>query len=302
MSDLAAFLVAKEAAGCAPTTLHWYEMFVGQFLDWSAVMKMPIKKPETVEAFLATLRKRDLSAYTISGCYRALSVYFNWLVQRRGLRVSPLAAVQAPKLPKSRRRHVSPAQYAALYASIDGDSWFDHRDRAILLTLYYSGLRANELLALKWADLDRHHHLLKVNAGKGGDDRDVPFVPAMLAELDGYAAVRPPTSSQRIFVAAGKRPDVVAGPLSYDGLKQMMRRRCNAAGLPRLGLHPFRHGFAMLFLNEGEMELAVVSKAMGHSSVEVTRRFYADYSTNSIRARYGDALANIQSKNKLGNS
>lgn len=293
-NHLGAFLVAKEAAGCAPATLHWYEMFVSQFLDWSEEMKLPIKKPETVEAFLATLRKRDLSAYTISGCYRALSVYFNWLVQRRGLRVSPLVAVQAPRLPKQRKRHVSAAQFDALYSSIDGDTWFDYRDRAILLTLYYSGLRANELLSLKLDDVDRSRHLLKVNAGKGNEDRDVPFIPVMLTQLDGYIAVRPVTNSQRLFVAAGKRPDVVQGPLSYDGLKQMMRRRCAAAGLPRLGLHPFRHGFAMLFLNEGEMDLAVVSKTLGHSSVEVTRKFYADFTTTTLRTKYGQALAHIQ--------
>lgn len=294
MSDLAAFLVAKRAAGLSPATLHWYEKFIRRYLDWSVSRQLPNKKPETVEAWLASLREQMLSAFTVSGCYRCLSVYFKWLVRRGRLSASPMAQVQPPRLPKRRKRHVTASEFRKLYKSISGASWCDHRDRAILLILMYSGLRANELLALRPEHIDYTSELLHIVAGKGGQDRDVPFTTGVADQLRAYLAARPPYQGQRLFVACAGRLDTVRGPLTYGGLRQMMRRRCQAAGVPTINLHAFRHGYAMLFLNDGGMELGLVSQTMGHSSVEVTRRFYAEYATATMRDRYHNALDKIE--------
>jgi site-specific recombinase XerD len=292
-TDLASFLLAKDAAGLSRNTLHWYEMFVRRYLDWSDVHKAPIKKPETVEAFLASLRKRNLSAFTISGCYRALSVYYKWLVQRGKLHHSPLSQVQAPRTPKQRKRNVSATQFQNLYDSITGHSWIDYRDRAALLILFYSGLRANELLGLRVAGIDYERRILHVMAGKGGADRDVPFIHAAADQLRDYLCSRPASDEPYLFLAGNRHLTEAIGPLTYSGLTQMVRRRCARLGIPRINLHSFRHGYAMLFLNEGGMELGAVSQTMGHSSVEVTRRFYADYATVALRERYDEALTHM---------
>lgn len=292
-TDLSAFLLAKQAAGLSSNTLAWYEMFVRNFIDWSTARSQPIKKPETVEAFLASLRQRNLSAFTISGCYRALSVYFKWLVQRGKLPQSPIAQVQPPRTPKSRKRNVTASQFQRLYTSICGETWLDYRDRAALLILFYSGLRANELLGLRLDSIDYTHRLLHVVTGKGGTDRDVPFTTEAADQLRAYLADRPPSDSRSLFLAGNRHRTLAVGPLTYSGLTQMVRRRCARIGIPRISLHSFRHGYAMLFLNEGGMELGAVSQTMGHSSVDVTRRFYADFSTSALRQRYDNALANI---------
>ena len=293
-TDLHYFLIAKAAAGLSANTLIWYEKFVSQFLAWAEAAQRPIKKPETAEAFLASLRQRKLSANTISGCYRALSVYFKWLVQRGRLRTSPLDQVQAPRTPKQRKRHVTIAEFNSLYRSITGHHWLDHRDRAMLLILFYSGLRANELLALQPAHVDLEHDILKVVNGKGGSDRDVPYMGEVSEQLAAYLAARPPCDMERLFVASGPTVAQVQGPLTYGGLSQMVRRRCALVPMPRINLHAFRHGYAMLFLNEGEMELGAVSQTMGHSSVDLTRRFYADFATTALRQRYNAAMGRIE--------
>lgn len=295
IDDLTAFLTAKRAAGLSPATLRWYEQFIRRYVAWSASTQLPNKKPETVEAWLASLREQMLSAFTISGCYRCLSVYFKWLVERGRLRTSPMTHIQPPRVPKQRKRHVTAAAFRRLYKSIDGDGWLDARDRAMLLILMYSGLRANELLGLKLEHIDEAAGVLRVVAGKGRIDRDVPFTSGVPDQMRLYLAHRPACAFQRAFVAAGKTPREVAGPLTYSGLTQMVRRRCAAAGIPRINLHSFRHGYAMLFLNEGEMELGLVSQTMGHSSVDITRRFYADYATTTMRERYNEAIRRLES-------
>lgn len=293
-ADLSAFLVAKRAAGLSPLTTHWYEKFLGRYLAWCEENKLPIKKPETVEGFLSDLRARKLSPYTISGCYRSLNAYYKWLVQRGKLKSSPMALVQRPKVPKTRKKHVTDQQFKQLYGSITGQTWLDYRDRAILQILMFSGLRAQEIVNLTLDSVDRERYILHVRQGKGGHDRDVPFAPDMLIELDGYLERRPPANTDALFIACSGVLDVPRGPLTFYGLTTMIRRRCTQAGMPRIGLHAFRHGYAMLFLNEGEMELAAVSKTLGHSSVDLTRRFYADFETTSLRREYGKALRRIQ--------
>lgn len=292
--DLTAFLTAKAAAGLSVSTLDWYARLVGQFLAWADERKLEIKKPETVEGFLTDLRYRKLSPFTISGCYRSLSAYFKWLVQRKKLRTSPMALVQRPKLPKQRKRHVTQPQFNKLYTSITGESWTDYRDRAILLILYYSGLRANELLSLRHDSIDRQRGVIIVEGGKGDKDRDVPYDPDAIDMLDVYLCLCPGYNPDHLFLAGGGVHNSLRGPLTFNGLSQMVRRRCEQAGMARLGLHAFRHGFAMLFLNEGGMELASVSKSLGHSSVDLTRRFYADYETTTLRLKYHTALHTIK--------
>lgn len=290
---LTAFLTAKRATGLSPLTIKWYDMLVRQYLDWSTFQKLPNKKPETVEAWFSSLREGKKSAFTISGCYRALSVYFKWLTTRKHIRRSPMETIQPPNVPKQRKPHVTVAQFRKLYHSIDGDRWVDHRDRAILLMLLYTGLRASELIALMPEHIDRTRGIIAVSDGKGGQDRDVPFANFILETLDCYLSSRPPHPSGKLFVSMGGANGTARGPLTYSGLKEIMRRRCEAAGMKRLGLHMLRHSYAMIFLNDGEMDLPAISKAMGHSSLDLTRRFYADFETTTLRREYNRAVTRI---------
>ena len=290
MHDLAAFMAAKQSAGLSACTLDWYERMIRRYLDWCHIQTLEKEKPETVEAFLAGLRELDRSAFTIASFYRALSVYFGWLVQRERLERAPTDKVEPPRTPRTRKRHVTAGEFRRLFNSIEGDNWMAPRDRAIFATLMYTGLRASELLGVRLADIDRIKLIIHINSAKGGQDRDVPFAQFLLDLIDAYLEVCPKHPSKRLWLAAADRYGEARGPLAYDGLKEIMRRRCEAAGMRRLGLHTFRHGYAMLFLNDGEMELPMVSKILGHSSVDITRRFYADFVTSSLSRAYDKAI------------
>jgi integrase len=78
-----------------------------------------------------------------------------------------------------------------------------------------------------------------------------------------------------------------------DGIRQMLRRRCQAAGLRYMHPHLFRHGFAMLFLNNG-MQLSAVSAAMGHSSQQITTDIYAHWLSDGLSREYETARARVE--------
>lgn len=284
-SDLAAFVVAKTAIGLSVRTVEWYAMFVTQYAAWASRCHAPIEQPETVEGYLAHLRTDGKSAFTVSGCYRSLSVFFRWMVERRGLLRSPMDVIPRPQTPIKRVRFITAGQFARLYDSIPGDHWWEQRDRAILLMLFYCGLRASELCGLRLDSVDRERLILLVSAGKGDKDRDVPCTSEVITQTDLYLSLRPAYNGNRLFIARDKGSYAPRGPLAYDGLKEMLRRRCKAAGLPHFSAHKFRHGYAMAFAN-ASMPLSALAATMGHSSVNVTERFYARWQTEPLSAVY----------------
>lgn len=291
-NELSAFVVSKTAAGLSLLTVRWYASTVGRYVEWSDSQGVPMTKPETVEAYLALLREDGKAATTISGCYRALSVYFKWMVERRKLRHSPIDLINPPKLPIKRVRFISPIQFQRLCESFPNVHWWQRRDHAILLTMFFCGLRANELLSLKLSSVDRERRVLLVTEGKGGKDRDVPCAIEVINQIDRYLELRPEFDSDALFLARNKGAHAPRGPLVHDGLKQMLRRRCKAAEIPHYSPHKFRHAYAMTFANAG-MPLSALAASMGHSSVSVTERFYARWQTESLSAVYNDAFNKI---------
>lgn len=290
--DLPSFVVSKTATGLSERTVDWYAAFVTQYAAWAGRCHAPIEKPETVEGYLAHLRKEGRSAFTVSGCYRALSVFFRWLVERRGLARSPLDAIPRPQTPVKRVRHITAPHFNKLYFSILGHGWWEERDRAILLILFYCGLRAGELLSLQLDSVDREQMLLFVECGKGGKARDVPCTKEVIQQIDIYLAKRPAYHGNRLFIACDKAVHIVRGPFAYDGLKQMLRRRCETAGIPHYSAHKFRHGYAMAFAN-AQMPLSALAATMGHSSVSVTERFYARWQTKGLVDAYQQAARRL---------
>lgn len=290
--DLPAFITSKTATGLSERTVDWYAAFVHQYSAWADRCHAPIEQPETVEGYLAYLRKEGRSAFTISGCYQSLSVFFNWMVERRGLAKSPMDVIPRPQTPIKRVNFITSAHFKKLYDSIPGAGWWQERDRAILLILFYCGLRAEELLSLRLDGIDRERLVLFVEHGKGDKARDVPCTKAVIDQIDLYLSKRPAHNgtrkAPRLFLARDKGSRAPRGPMAYDGLKEMLRRRCKAAGLPHYSAHKFRHGYAMAFAN-ASMPLSALAATMGHSSVTVTERFYARWQTANLSAVYQQA-------------
>lgn len=142
----------------------------------------------------------------------------------------------------------------------------NRKHRAVLITAYAAGLRASELGRLKISDIDSQRMCLRIDQGKGSKDRYVPLSPRLLGELrDYWRRIRPETW---LF------PNQLLGrPMSRDGAWHIYKVAKEKAGIGKPGgIHTLRHCYATGLLEAG-VELHVIQRRLGHSSIRSTMRY-----------------------------
>ena len=274
-----------------PATLEFYAEQFAAFERWRLRSGRTDVLPDadTIDAFLADQHERWRPA-TVHARFRALRALLNFLEKRRHVEreQNAIHLVDAPSVPSEIRRHITVAEVDRLLASIGSAAWLDHRDRLIVILLMFSGLRVGELCGLAVADVDTVRCEVVVRSGKGDKARVVPCVDDVRAALAAYLYSRPSHAEALLLASDGY--EGVTGALRPEGVRQMLIRRCRAAGIEIYNPHAFRHGFAMWMLNSGA-RLTTVSTAMGHSDPAVTSRVYAHTTTETVRSEYEMAVA-----------
>ena len=114
----------------------------------------------------------------------------------------------------------------------------------------------------------------------------------MRPALAAYLYLRP-CHPEALLLPSDGYGGALPGSLRPEGVRQMLKRRCRAAGITPYSPHAFRHGFAMWFLNGGA-RATTVAAAMGHSDVQVTLRTYAHTTVRTVRREYDEALKRSQ--------
>jgi len=230
------FLQSRVGRGAADSTLRTYRKALGLF-----ARSYPLTR-EGVLAFVAELRSRQLSPHTVASYIRALKAFLRFLADEGliawRLDLRPPRADRTPKAirEEDQRRMIRAAK---------------GRDRAMLLLLYDTGMRASELLSLRWEQIDLAGRRIWLR-GKGGRARTVFFTPRTARAL-----------------AALPRTDPVF-PLTYSGLRKVLERLARQAGARKPYLaHAWRHAFAIRMVRAGMPTLAL-QRLMGHSTPAVT--------------------------------
>jgi integrase/recombinase XerD len=142
----------------------------------------------------------------------------------------------------------------------------NRKQRALLMTTYAAGLRASEVTHLKVTNIDSQRMCIRVEQGKGMKDRYLPLSPRLLAQLrDYWRRYRPP-----VWLFPGHPQD---RPLSRYGAGWIYDSAKTKAGITKEGsIHTLRHCFATHLLEAG-VELAVLQRLMGHTSIRSTLRY-----------------------------
>ncbi len=288
---IALFLRAKRAEGRSERTIEWYgdmlRAFVA-FLERAGVNGSDWLHMGTIDAFLATERER-VSPATVAARYRALRPFFAWVEERYGV-PSPMGKSRPPKVPKSEPRRADGADVDRLLASIPRGTWIDLRDRLIVHILDSCGLRASEVCGLALVDFDLSAGILIVRDGKGGDSRPVPFLPEVGLALQALLFLHPSVPSAVLLPSAdGGSLGAGSRPLTASGLRQMLKRRCGAAGLDYMNPHSFRHGLAIRLLNRGA-DMSFVQAVLGHSRIATTEQHYGRWVVSGLVSQYRDVM------------
>jgi len=282
----------------AAKTLAWYSEQLRAFDVWRQTHGRGDNLPaaDELDAYIADQHAADLRPATVHARFRSIRSVFNFLERRRKIAPSDNAIklLDAPSVPREARRAPSVAQMDALLACIDADThWLARRDRLIILLLGYSGLRVGEVCGLCAGDIDEVDCSVLVRRGKGEKARRVPCPVDTIHALREYMQARPGGDAERLFVACDGRASSAGAPLTTEGVRQMLIRRCRRAGMGYYSPHAFRHAFAMWLLNGGA-RLTTVSAAMGHSDPSTTARVYAHTTIETVRREYQEALARLK--------
>ena len=242
---------------------------------------------DIVRSYLAEMNARGLSKRTISRRMAALRTYFRFLVREGYVEKNPLALVRNPKLEKKLPIVMEESQVARLLEA-PADDLSGRRDRAILETLYSTGMRVSELVGLKLNKVDFISGLCRV-FGKGSKERLCPIGDRALRSIRQYLETRKKegfTKGEAVFLNHSKNKK--GSPLSARSVCRVVDRYIDTASRGQsISPHTLRHSFATHLLNRGA-DLKSVQELLGHENLSTTQ-IYTHVSTQRLKEAYEKA-------------
>jgi integrase/recombinase XerD len=258
-----------------------YESRVRRFLGWLEEKGIPLFSVRTEElgayqAHLMSLRRGDGKPYSVGFQHNTLSAlksFFRFLYRRGMMLHDPAAAIEPPRQESRLPRAILTLREArAIVEAPDTRTPQDLRDRAILETLYATGIRVSELINLTVSDVETEERTLRVVRGKGRKDRTVPLTRAAAEAIDDYLAnsrakLGPRAGERRLFVTTH------GAPMHRMGMSQLVKRWAFEAGVKkRVTPHTFRHSVATHLL-KGKADIRHIQALLGHASLATTERY-----------------------------
>jgi site-specific recombinase XerD len=233
-----------------------------------------------IEHFLAELFDRTAPA-TVAKHYRSLQQLFRFLLEDGEIAHSPMERMSPPAVPEQPVPILTDQELMQLLSTCKGQTFENRRDEAVIRLFIDTGIRAAELIGLTLNDVDLSEQLALVH-GKGGRVRAVPYGIRTTDTLRKYLKARrrhPLATSTSAFWLGRK------GPLSDSGVRQLLERRAEEAGIAHLHPHRFRHTFAHRWLAEGGQEQDLMRLA-GWKSREMLARYGASAADERAREAY----------------
>lgn len=258
--------------GLAKATLDSYRSDLGRLAGWLAEQAHePLLdvREATLTAFIAHLA-RQTRATSQARYLSTLRRFYRWQVGRGRLVTDPTLKLANPTLPSRLPKVMSERQVEALLAAPDLDTLLGQRDRAMLETLYATGLRVSELVNLKLHEVGLADGVLRA-LGKGSKERLVPLGQVAIDWIARYlTGARPDIlggqQSDALFVTAR------GGAMTRQAFWQLIKRYALVASIDpaKLSPHVLRHAFATHLLNHGA-DLRVVQLLLGHADISTTQ-------------------------------
>jgi integrase/recombinase XerD len=258
--------------GLATLTLAAYRRDLAAFGNWLEKERKHALNAAVagdIEAYLAWRFARRAQPRSAARYTSALKRFYRYLLRENLIAADPTLNLDSPKLPRALPKTLTEADVELLLDSADTRSPLELRDRAMLETLYATGLRVSELVGLKLTAVNLNDGVLRVT-GKGNKDRLVPLGEEAVRWLRRYLADARPALLRK------KLSDAIFVTARGDGMTRqafwyLIKRRALAAGIARpLSPHTLRHAFATHLLNHGA-DLRVVQMLLGHSDISTTQ-------------------------------
>lgn len=250
---------------------------------------------DLIRAYLAFLGEMSYSPATMARKIATLRSFYKWASRMGYAPSNPMTLIRTPRQSKRLPKAITVEQIERLLASPDDNEVLGRRDRAMLETLYSTGIRVSELVGLNHDDLDLEHEALHVR-GKGRKERIVPLGSHALDAIARYIELL--ASDPKFGPVWASRTEHTeplalflnkhAKRLSSRSVRRKLDKYLVGVGLdPSISPHTLRHSFATHLLENGA-DLRSVQELLGHQSLSTTQ-VYTHMSTGRIEESYKDA-------------
>ena len=259
--------------GLAKATLDSYRSDLTLFARWLATQQrgsLLMVDEQNLAAYLAHVASSRRRATSQSRYLSSLRRFYRWHLGRGRIVADPTLRLVNPLRPSRLPKVLAEAQVEALLGAPPVETTLGLRDRAMLETIYATGLRVSELVNLKLHEVGMNEGVLRV-FGKGSKERLAPLGEEALDWIGRYL------QEARPALLAGKRSDALflsqrGAPMSRQMFWNLVKRYALRAGIDpaRLSPHVLRHAFATHLLNHGA-DLRVVQLLLGHADISTTQ-------------------------------
>jgi len=279
-----------------PSTLELNYTSIRFFLEFLKVKGITCAEAvsrKDIAAFIEHEQDRGMKPASVRGRLGSIKAFLGYLAEEGVVRHEVLSKSISVKVPDALPRAIAPEDVRALLSVIDGIR--SVRNRAVILMLLRTGMRIGELLALRVEDIDlKEQKVFIYEARKTGVGRVVYFSADAKDALLAWLKEKDPREDVLFYGRANLC-------LTYAAARLVFVKCLKKAGLLNKGytLHCLRHTFASELLNAG-MRLECLQPLLGHTSVEVTRR-YARLTDKTREEEYFRAMALIEKGEIHGN-
>ena len=253
--------------------------------------------PEGIVAWIRARQDVGMAPATVARGLTTVRNFHRWLLLEGHRADDPAASVEVPRVPAGLPKALSEPEAAALMVAPRGAGPAARRDRAILETLYGTGIRVSELVGMSLGDMDLDGASIRV-LGKGNKERVLPVGKMCLAALSGWLALpgRGEMEPERWLSRSDTEAvflNRLGTRLSRQAVWKLVRRHGAAAGIVSdLTPHVLRHSFATHLVNNGA-DLRTVQELLGHARITTTQvytktspqRLFEVYARSHPRAR-----------------
>ena len=242
--------------------------------------------------YLVILKEKNLSKRSVARKMAALRTFFRFLIREGYLRKNPMSALRTPKLEKKLPMVLDESEVSRLIESPANDM-IGRRDRAILETLYSTGMRVSEVVDLSMEGVDFIGGVCRV-VGKGSKERLCPIGDRALRSIRQYLELREKgkqsekkkTSQQALFL--NHSPNQAGSRLTDRSVRRIVDRYiAQTCRRENISPHTLRHSFATHLLDRGA-DLRSVQELLGHENLSTTQ-IYTHVSTQRLKEAYDKA-------------
>ena len=271
--------------GASPHTITNYISDLEEFSSYLGEKKIDQVDHLTLRGFLAKMRGRNLSRRSTARKMASLRSFFKFLYREDLITKNPASSISTPKVDKKLPVFLDERKMVKLVTAPDVNSLLGRRDRAILETLYASGIRVSELVGLDTSRVDFISGMVKV-MGKGRKERLCPIGEKAVEAIRKYVDMKnvkgPAAGAKALFLnKRGTR-------LTDRSVRRVIDKYIIILSIKEhISPHSVRHSFATHLLNRGA-DLRSVQELLGHKHLSTTQ-IYTHVTTERLKSVYDKA-------------